>query len=104
MVVCIVALLMLSGIIKTAVMGRSVACSGQRSNRRSRRRNRREGGEAAMASQDDLATLNARLETVIDRLAVLEKIVTDEDVKLKREFADLERETRDIARHTGPTA
>ncbi|MBB34437.1 MAG: hypothetical protein CME88_13855 [Hirschia sp.] len=83
MVVIIVALVMLTGIIKTVVLGRDSSCGSKRS-----RNNETAAGQAQR--DETLAALNARLDTVIDRLGVLEKIVTDEDRDLRRKFDDLD--------------
>ena len=94
MVVMIVALVMLTGIIKSALYARHGGPSRSCGPRDTDRPNR------ARAERDDtLNELNARLDQVIDRLAVLEKIVTDEDRDLRRKFADL-----DSKRDDRPTA
>ena len=94
MVVMIVALVMLTGIIKSALYARHGGPRRSCGPRDTDRPNR------ARAERDDtLNELNARLDQVIDRLAVLEKIVTDEDRDLRRKFADL-----DSKRDDRPTA
>lgn len=86
MVVAIVAMVMLAGIIKASIMAKH----GYETDKCGRRR-KPKGDAAGTAQRDDaLAELNARLDKVIDRLSVLEKIVTDEDRDLRRKFADLE--------------
>lgn len=87
-VLCIIAMVMATGIIKNAMGDRS---TGGGCSKRSRRQRRRAGGEATATPEDSLATLNARLDSVIDRLAVLETIVTDEDRQLRRKFDELDR-------------
>lgn len=85
MVVLIVAMAMGTGIITTWIDAKY----GKGKSRRSRKHGRNQAPEM---DTTELSDLNQRLDSVIDRLAVLEKIVTDEDRALKREFARMDND------------
>ena len=85
MVVLIVAMAMGTGIITTWIDAKY----GKGKSRRSRKHGRHQAPEM---DTTELSDLNQRLDSVIDRLAVLEKIVTDEDRALKREFARMDND------------
>ena len=88
MVVAIVALVMAAGVIKAAIYGKN----GAPNKCGPKRRRRHSETSTPTASDETLSELNAQLDKVIDRLAVLEKIVTDEDRTLRREFDNLEKQ------------
>lgn len=81
MVVCIVALVMLTSLIKASMRNGddSGACSSKR-----RRRNKEDG-----TRDEILVKMNEQLDRITSRLTALETIVTDEDRELKREFSSL---------------
>lgn len=81
MVVCIVALVMLTSLIKASMRNGddSGACSSKR-----RRPNKEDG-----TRDEILVKMNEQLDRITSRLTALETIVTDEDRELKREFSSL---------------
>lgn len=83
--VIIVALVMLTGIIKSVIHGpRNIKSCGPY-----KRGKRRSNAETTDAQTDMLVKMNEQLDRISARLSALETIVTDEDRELKRQFQDL---------------
>ncbi|ACT60600.1 hypothetical protein [Hirschia baltica] len=86
MVVCIVALVMLTSLIKASIQSKNNA----------NKKDMRKANENTAQTDELLFKMNDQLDRITARLTALETIVTDEDRELKREFQTLKSDVSNV--------